>query len=91
LGSIINREFEFAFFGPQNDRLAFHAADHIEGSFGLTAQRHLQQVFFNACFHGFAQLGGDFKIAVGRAKTFDALVRPLVIVVFDPEPDALPS
>lgn len=86
-GSIIDREFEFAFFGPQNDRLPFHPADHIEGSLGLAAQRHLQQVFFDACFHGLAQFGGDFEVAIRRAEAFDALVRPLVIIILDPEPD----
>jgi hypothetical protein len=42
--SIVDGEFEFSFFGPKDDRLPFHAADHVEGSLGLTAQGHLQQV-----------------------------------------------
>jgi hypothetical protein len=91
LSSIFNREFKFAFLGPEDDRLPFHAADHVEGSFGLTAQSHLQQIFFDAGFDGFAQLGGDFKIAVRRTEAFDALMRPLVIVIADPEANALPS
>ena len=90
-GSIINREFEFAFFGPQNDRLPFHPADHIEGSFGFTAQGHFQEVFFDARFHGFAQLGGDFEVTVGRAEAFNPRVRPFVVVIFDPEANALAS
>ena len=81
-------EFEFAFFGPEDDGLTFHAADHVEGGFGLAAQGDLQQVLLDPCFDGFAQLGGDFEEAVGGAKTFDALVRPLVIIIFDPEADA---
>src|SRR5262245_55203336 len=46
--SIIDREFEFTFFGPKNDGLPFHAADHVEGSLGLTTQGHLQEVFLDA-------------------------------------------
>jgi hypothetical protein len=34
-------------------------------------------------------LGGDFEITVRRAKAFDTLVGPFVVVVFDPEFDAL--
>jgi hypothetical protein len=89
LGSIFDGEFEFAFFGPENDGLPFHAADHVEGSFGFAAQGHLQEIFLDACFDGLAELGGDFKEAVRRAETFNALVRPLVIVIFDPQANAL--
>ena len=89
LVSIVDREFEFTFFGPENDGLTFHAADHVEGRLGFTAQRQFQQVFLDAGFHGFAQLGGDFEVAVGRTQTFDALVRPFVVVILNPEPDAL--
>ena len=88
-GSIFDGEFEFTFFGPEDDGLSFHAANHIEGSLGLTAQSHLQEVFFDPSFNGFAQDGGDFEEAIGRAKAFDALMRTLVVVVFNPEPDAL--
>jgi len=86
--SIVDGEFEFSFFGPQNDRLTFHAADHVEGGFGLAAQGHLQQVFVDSRLDGFAQLGGDLKEAVRRTESFDALVRPLVIIIFDPEADS---
>ena len=71
--------------------MPFHAADHVKGGFGLSAQGHLQQVVLDARFDGFAQLRGDLKEAVGRTKTFDALMRPLVVVVFDPKADAFPG
>jgi hypothetical protein len=86
--SIVDRKFEFAFFGPENDGLTFHAADHVEGRLGLATQSQLEEVFLDAGFDGFAQLGGDLKEAVGRAKAFDALVRPLVVIIFDPDADA---
>ena len=88
-GSIVDGEFEFAFFGPQNDGLPFHTADHIEGSFRFTAQSQFEEVFFDAGFHGFAQFGGDFEIAVGGAEAFDALVRALVVIIFDPKANPL--
>src|SRR5262249_34187764 len=91
LVSIVDREFEFSFFGPENDRLTFHAADHVEGSLGLAAQRHLQEVFLDARLDGFAQLRGDFEEAVSRAQAFDALMRPLVIIVLDPVTDSFPG
>jgi hypothetical protein len=82
-------EFEFAFFGPQDDGLAVHAADHIEGSAGLAAQGHFQEVVFNAGFDRLAQLAGDLEEAVRRTEPADALVRALVVVIFGPELDAL--
>jgi hypothetical protein len=82
-------EFEFALLGPEHDRLAFHAANHVEGSFGLAAQGHLQKVFLNAGFDGLAELSLDLEEAVGWTKAFNALVRALVVIVFDPEFDPL--
>lgn len=84
-------EFKFALLGPEHDRLAFHAADHVEGSAGLAAQGHLQNVFLDARGDGLAQLRLDFKEAVRWTKAFDALVWPLVVVIFGPEFDALAS
>jgi hypothetical protein len=81
-------EFEFALLGPEHDRLAFHPANHIEGSFGLAAQGHLQKVFLNARFHRAAQFALDLEEAIGRTETFDALVRSLVVVVFNPKFDS---
>jgi hypothetical protein len=91
LVSIVDRELEFALFGPENDGLSLHAADHVEGSLGLPAQGHLQHVVLDARLDGLAQLGGDLKVAVRRTQAFDALVGPLVVVVLDPEPDPFPG
>jgi hypothetical protein len=82
-------EFEFAFLGAQDDGLAVHAADHVEGGLGLAAQGQFQEVVLDAFFEGLAQLGLNGEEAVGRAESGDALVGPLVVVVFDPELDAL--
>ena len=82
-------EFEFSFFGAEHDGLPFHPADHIEGSARLAAQRHLQQVFLDAGLDGLAQRGLDLEEAIGRAQTADALMRTLVVVMLDPEANAL--
>ena len=82
-------EFEFAFFRAQDDRLAFHPPDHVEGRARFSAQGHLQEIVLDPGLEGLAQLGLDFEKAVRRAKAANALVGPLVIVVLDPELDAL--
>ena len=81
-------QFEFAFLGPQHHRLAFHSADHVEGRARLATQGHLQNVLLDAGLDGLAQLALDFEEAIGRTKPVDALVRPLVVVIFNPELDA---
>ena len=86
---IADTEFEFAFFGAEHDRLAVHPPDHVEGSAWLATQGHLQKVFGNARFDGFAEFILDLEEAVRRTEAFNALMRPLVVVVFDPEFDPL--
>jgi hypothetical protein len=81
-------EFEFAFLRAQDDRLAFHPAHHVEGRTRFPAQGHLQEIVFDPRFEGLAQCGLDFEETVRRAQPANALVRPLVVVVFDPEFDA---
>jgi len=84
---IVDTEFEFALLGAEDDRLAIHAADHVEGLTGFAAQGQFQKVFLNARLDGLAQRRLDLEEAVGRAEPFDALMRPLVVVVADPEFD----
>jgi hypothetical protein len=85
---VADAEFEFALLGPQHDGLAVHAADHVEGGLGFAAQGQFQEIFLDARLDGFAKGRLDLEEAVGRAKTFDALVGSLVVVVFDPEFDS---
>lgn len=84
-------EFELAFLGAQHDRLAFQAADQVEGSAGLAAQRQFQEVVLDAGLKGFLEFGLDLEEPIGRTKATDALMGPAVIVVSDPEFDALPG
>ena len=82
-------ELELALLGAEHDGLAVHAAHHVEGCLRFAAQRQFEEVVSNALLDGFAQLMLDLEEAVGGAEAADALVGPLVVVVFDPELDAL--
>ena len=84
---IADTEFEFALLGAEHDGLAVHASDHVERGLGFAAQGQLQQVLLDAGFDGLAQFRLDLEEPVGRTETFDPLVGPLVVVVFDPEFD----
>jgi hypothetical protein len=85
---IRHAEFKFSFLRPQDDRLAVHATHHVEGGLGLAAQRQFQKVVLDASGKGFAQLGLNFKKTIRRAKSANALMRSLMVVVFNPELDA---
>jgi hypothetical protein len=82
-------EFEFAFLRAQDDRLAFHSPHHVEGRPRFPAQGHLQEIIFDPRFEGLAQVGLDFEETIRRAQPADALMRPFVIVIFDPDLNAL--
>ena len=82
-------EFELAFLGLENDRLALHPADHVEGGPGLAAQGQFQEVVLQAGLEGFLELGLDLEEPVGGTEAADALVRAAVIVILDPEFDPL--
>ena len=79
-----DREFEFALLGAEHDGLAVHATDHVEGRLGFAAQRQFEEVLLDARLEGLAQLGLNGKETVRRTEAVEALVRPLVVVVFDP-------
>jgi hypothetical protein len=85
----IDAELEFAFFSPQHDGLPLHAPDHVEGRFGTTAQGHFEGVFADAFLDGLAQFVLDFEEAVRRAHAADALMGALVVVMLDPQTNAL--
>ena len=84
---IADTEFEFALLGAEHDRLAVHPPDHVEGRLRFAAQGQFQEVLLNARLHGFAEFILDLEEAIRRAQAFNPLMRPLVVVVFDPEFD----
>jgi len=87
---ITDTEFKFTLLGPEHDGLAVHAPDHVERRLRFTPQGQLQKIFLDAGFDGLAQFRLDLEEAVRRAQAFDALVGPFMVVVFDPEFDAVP-
>jgi hypothetical protein len=86
---IADTEFEFAFFGAEYDRLAIHPPDHVEGRLRFAAQGQLEEVFLNARLDGFAEFILDLEEAICRTQAFNALMGALVVVILDPEFDAL--
>jgi hypothetical protein len=88
---ITDTEFEFALFGPEDDGLAIHPSHHVKGRLGFAAQGQLQKIFLDASLHRLAQLGLDLEEAVSRTQSINALVGPLVIVIFNPQLDPLPG
>jgi hypothetical protein len=84
---ITDTEFEFALLGPEHDGLAVHAPDHVERRLRFAAPGQFEEVFLNAGLDGFAQRGWDLEEAVRRAQAFNALMGPLVVVMFNPDFD----
>ena len=85
---IAQTKFKLSLLGAQDDRLAFHPPDHVEGRARGAAQGHLEQVLLDAGFDRLAQLALDLKVAVRRAEPTDALVGLAMVVIADPELDA---
>jgi hypothetical protein len=65
-GMIVHQHFHFALFRPDNNRLAAHAAHHIERIHRSAAQGQFQNVFFNALFQRLFQVVGYFEEPVSR-------------------------
>lgn len=86
---IADTEFEFALLGAEHDRLAVHPPDHVERRLRLAAQGEFEEVLLHAGFERLAQLRLDLEEPVGGAHPLDALMRALVVVILDPELDAL--
>jgi hypothetical protein len=84
-------EFELSFLGAQDDGLTFHAADHVEGGARLAAQRQFQEIFLDTGLEGLLEFGLDLEEPVGGADAADALMGSAVVVIGDPEFDALAS
>jgi hypothetical protein len=82
----VHRQPEPALFRPQNHRLAFHAAHHVERHTGLSSEGHFEEVLLNALFDGFLELALDLEVPVRGAEAPDPLVGPLVVVIFHPLP-----
>jgi hypothetical protein len=84
-GLSINEHPDFALLGPDHHRLAAHAAHHVEGIHRPAPKRQLQRIFLKPLFESLPKLVGDLEEPIGRTQSPDALVRPLVVVVLDPQ------
>jgi hypothetical protein len=78
-----------ALFRPDHHRLAAHAPDHVKRIHRPAPKRQLQRVLLDALLQGLSQIVGDLKKPVRRAQPADALVRPPVVVILNPQPAAL--
>jgi hypothetical protein len=85
----VDQHFDFALFRADHHRLVPQPADHVKRVPRLAPQSKLQGVFLHAFFQSLLELVGDLEKPVGRTQPPDTLVGPLVVVVFDPEADAI--
>jgi len=76
---------DFALFRTDHHRLAAHAAHHVKGIHRPAAQRQLQRILLHTLFQRLSQIVGNLEEPVGGTQPPDALVRPLVVVILDPE------
>jgi hypothetical protein len=88
-GGTVEQHPHLALFRPDHHRLAAHAPDHVKRIHRPAPKRQLQRVLLDALLQGLSQIVGDLKKPVRRAQPADALVRPPVVVILDPQPGAL--
>jgi hypothetical protein len=88
---IIEGQLQPSLLRPKHHRLAVHAAHQVKRLLGLSSERQLQGIFLNAGFNGFSHFAGDLEKSIRGAETLDALMRPFMVVVLDPQPHPLLS
>jgi hypothetical protein len=81
----VNEHPDFSLFRPDHHRLAAHPAHHVKGIYRASPKRQLQGIFLKPLLDRLSQLVGDLKESVGGTQSPDALVRPLVVVILDPQ------
>jgi hypothetical protein len=77
-------------FRSYRHRLVAHPPHHVERLRRTAAQRQLLDISLDASFHRHAQFLLDRKEPVRRTQTLQPLVRPLVVVIFQPPADPFP-
>jgi hypothetical protein len=78
-----------ALFRPDHHRLAAHAPDHVKRIHRPASKCQLQRILLDTLLQGLSEIVGDLKKPVRRAQPADALMRPLVVVILDPQRGAL--
>jgi hypothetical protein len=86
---IFNGHAYLSLFGLDHHRLVTHSANHIERIAWLAPQGLFQNVGLDALLDDLTQLTGDLEESIGRAEPADALMRPSMVVIGDPEPQPL--
>jgi len=88
LGSV-KKHPNLALLGADHHRLATHPAHHVKGIHRAPPQRQLQGVFLDPLGDRLSEIASDLEEPVGGTKPSDPLVRPLVVVILDPQRGAL--
>jgi len=81
----VNEHPDFTLLGPDHHRLAAHAPHHVKGVHRPAAKGELERIFLQPLRDRLLQLVGDLEEPVRGTKPPDALVRPLVVVILDPQ------
>ena len=85
----INEHPDLTLLGPDHNRLAAHAPHHVEGVHRPAAKGELERILLKPLLDRLLQLVGDLEEPVGRTQSPDPLVRPLVVVILNPQGGAL--
>jgi hypothetical protein len=85
----VELHLHLAFLGADHHRLLAKPPNHVEGLLRLAAQRQLLDIVGDAALDHGTQFLRDGEEPICRAQSVQRLVRPLVVVVFDPQPDPL--
>lgn len=87
----IDQQLHLPLFPPDHHRLLAELPDQVEGPLRLSTQGQLQDVLRHPLLQGPFHLVLHLKEALRRAEPAQRLVRPPVLVVLQPEGNALPG
>jgi hypothetical protein len=82
---VVHQHPDLTLFGPDDHRLAAHAADHVKRIHRPAPEGQFQHVLLDAALQGLFQVVGDLEEPVRRTQSADALVGALVVVIVDPK------
>jgi hypothetical protein len=85
----IKQHPDLTLLGPDHNRLAAHAPHHVKGVQRPAAKGELERILLKPLFDRLLQIMGDLEEPVGRTQSPDPLVRPLVVVILNPQRRAL--
>ena len=86
----IQHHLELAGFHLHHERLFAHPAHHVERRLRLSPQGQFLDVVLNTLLNDLPERLLNDKEPIRRTHALQTLMGPLVVVVFHPQPDALP-